>query len=235
MKSHVDAASATSDRPIASQRRTPRPDGGSGAGGSAPGFAGGRFDRRRRLAGFARAVMDGSPPRSGAPRVEPRLQDRTSGRFVDPGAGLLAAHFAGGQSALGLHRRQAFVPHLYQSPGCIGDALRHGDGLARRRPFAAAHVERQADDEATDGPIVGQGGQRAQKGAAVASVEYAVRMRQEAEFVVDRHTHAHAAKVERARAVGALRDNHGQASSATNPARPHGDRATLDRERAERP
>lgn len=86
--------------------------------------------------------------------VEERLQHHLSRDLIEPLLLLLATDFGLLQIQLGHRRRVSFIPKHDRQPAGESCPLAEGPRLASFRPFVAAHVNRQTNDQ-TDGLILG--------------------------------------------------------------------------------
>ena len=151
-------------------------------------------------------------------RVEPRLQYRARGSFVDVRARLLAAHLARGERPHRLNCGEPFIPEFDGAPCCVGDALRERPRGASRCPFSAAQVERKADDEHADVFFCRKAAQFCIDCPSVASVECSARVSEQPELVVDGYTDAYPPRVEPACSAGtALRRTQARPHSVPRP------------------
>ena len=138
-------------------------------------------------------------PSKAATRVQPRLQYRASGRLVDVGAGLpplqpLLAEVPGGERG-----RQALVPKLYRAARPVRDPLRQRPRLSSGRALAAPQIERKPYDEPPDAVFLDHAPERLDDALGVLGRQGPARMRQKAQFVVDRDTDARVAGIDPAR------------------------------------
>ena len=88
--------------------------------------------------------------------VQRALQDEDRGVLVDHRRALFAADIGGDQLALDRGGGQPFVPERDRQFGELGEIAREGAHRLRARPFAAVHVQRQAEHEAGAAALRGE-------------------------------------------------------------------------------
>jgi len=153
-------------------------------------------------------------------RVDPRLQDGARGGLVDAGSRFASSHVRGRQGSPSLHRGQTLVPQLDGASSGGRDASGQIARPPGRRTFAAAHVERQADDEPLHVLGAREAAQSGDESAWIAPVEHPAGMSQKSELVIDGQSDANGPRIHAAGAAPVC--SHGSPALARDAPARHG-------------